>query len=415
MRYFIDDKIGEKGGFGNVFNCHSELGGVYAIKCLKTNDENAVLRFQKEVRLISRLNHPNVIKIIGYDTSGDKKYYIMPKYRCSIMVIIPELYNNFDRQYKVLTEILNGLVYLHEQGVLHRDLKPQNILYNSDTDIAISDLGFSRQIDSDSQRLTQFGDVFGTQRYMSPEQAVNSEGVTEKTDIYAFGKILEDIVTNFERHPVPNDEISYIIDKCTKEHADKRFSSSRELQNIVDNVYQRILKISMNNDILDKISAMEMGVLNFDDIIGLTMELMHNLQEDAIEKFFLSISDNDYQRLENEQEEILYKLIEKLKEYYISQSWGFDYTDIIGALCQRLYNLTSDNSIRAMLLFIILQVGESHNRYYVMRIGQTLINHLLNNIPEAMELHELLNQYPISLERLGVSKDRLPDILQRDY
>lgn len=132
------------------------------------------------MRLISRLNHPNVIKIIGYDTSGDKKYYIMPKYRCSIMVIIPELYNNFDRQYKVLTEILNGLVYLHEQGVLHRDLKPQNILYNSDTDIAISDLGFSRQIDSDSQRLTQFGDVFGTQRYMSPEQAVNSEGVTEK-------------------------------------------------------------------------------------------------------------------------------------------------------------------------------------------------------------------------------------------
>lgn len=132
----------------------------------------------------------------------------------------------------------------------------------------------------------------------------------------------------------------------------------------------------MNNDILDKISAMEMGVLNFDDIIGLTMELMHNLQEDAIEKFFLSISDYDYQRLENEQEEILYKLIEKLKEYYISQSWGFDYTDIIGALCQRLYNLTSDNSIRAMLLFIILQVGESHNRYYVMRIGQTLINHL---------------------------------------
>lgn len=78
MRYFIDNKIGEPGGFGDVYDCHSELGDRYAIKMLKTDDENAVLRFQKEVRLTSRLNHPNVIRIIAYDTMGEKKYYIMP-------------------------------------------------------------------------------------------------------------------------------------------------------------------------------------------------------------------------------------------------------------------------------------------------------------------------------------------------
>lgn len=114
MRYFIDNKIGETGGFGDVHDCHSELGDRYAIKMLKTDDENAVLRFQKEVRLTSRLNHPNVIRIIAYDTMGEKKYYIMPKYQCSIVQIIPMLYNNFDRQYNVITEILNGLIYLHE-------------------------------------------------------------------------------------------------------------------------------------------------------------------------------------------------------------------------------------------------------------------------------------------------------------
>lgn len=262
MKYFIDNKIGEPGGFGDVYDCHSELGDRYAIKMLKTDDENAVLRFQKEVRLTSRLNHPNVIRIIACDTEGENKYYIMPKYQCSIVQIIPMLYNNFDRQYNVITEILNGLIYLHEQGVLHRDLKPQNILYNSDTDIAISDLGFSRQIDSDSLRLTQYGDVFGTQRYISPEQAQNSENVDDKTDIFAFGKILEDIVTNFLQYPIPNDEIGYIIDKCTNPHANRRFASSRELKSMVDNVYQNMLKITANDDISTSISLLEIEELD---------------------------------------------------------------------------------------------------------------------------------------------------------
>ena len=413
MRYFIDDKIGEIGGFGNVYNCHSELGDKYAIKILKTDEINAVLRFQKEVRLTSRLNHPNVIRIIAYDTIGSRKYYIMPKYRGSIVQIIPELYNNFDRQYNVITEILNGLIYLHEQGVLHRDLKPQNILYNSDTDIAISDLGFSRQIDSDSLRLTRYGDVFGTQRYISPEQAQNSENVNEKTDIFAFGKILEDIVTTFLNHSVPNNEIEYIIDKCTNPHADKRFSDSKELKRMVDNVYQNILRITANDDISWDISCLEMGMIDdFADIENLALKLISYAQEDLIEKFFFALSDNEYQELENKQLELLRDLVKHLKNYYTSQMWGFNYTDTIGSKCLRFYNLTKDSSIRALFLFIILEVGISHNRFYVMDIGKSLIRNIKENLTEAMELYDLLKQQSIYLSRLNISKDDLPQILQ---
>ena len=412
MRYFIDNKIGEPGGFGDVYDCHSELGDRYAIKMLKTDDENAVLRFQKEVRLTSRLNHPNVIRIIAYDTMGEKKYYIMPKYQCSIVQIIPVLYNNFDRQYNVITEILNGLIYLHEQGVLHRDLKPQNILYNSDTDIAISDLGFSRQIDSDSLRLTQYGDVFGTQRYISPEQAQNSENVDDKTDIFAFGKILEDIVTNFLQYPIPNDEIGYIVDKCTNPHANRRFASSRELKSMVDNVYQSILKITANDDISTSISLLEMGMMDFSDIENLALKLMSHAQEDSIEKFFFALSDDDYKQLEYKQLELLQNLVRQLKDYYTSQMWGFNYTDTIGSVCQRFYNLTNDSSIRALFLFIILEVGVSHNRFYVMGIGETLIRNVKNNLTEAMELYSLLKQQPVYLSRLDITKRDLPEILQ---
>lgn len=415
MKYYVDNRIGDPGGFGSVYDCHSELGDKYAIKILKTNDSNAVLRFQKEVRLTSRLNHPNVVRVVAYDTTGEQKYYIMPKYQCSIMQIIPTLYNNFDRQYKVLTEILNGLVYLHEQGVLHRDLKPQNILYNSDTDIAISDLGFSRQVDSDSVRLTRFGDVFGTRRYISPEQERNSEGVDEKTDIFAFGKIMEDIVTSFLHYEIPNDELGYIIDKCTNVHPDRRFTSAKELKNMVDNVYQNLLKIVTNDEINSNISLLEMGLMDTSDIISLALQLVSYTEEDSIEKFFFALADDEYIALENQQLELLQSLVKKLKDYYTSQMWGFDYTDTIGTACKTFYELSTDSTIKALFLFIILEVGISHNRFYVMGIGRTLVKQLKNNLAEAMELCTLLNQRPLQLSRLDISQNDLPTILQGYY
>lgn len=415
MKYYLGEEIGDAGGFGNVYNCYSETREQYAIKILKNNNEEAILRFQKEIRLTSRLDHPNIIRIIAYEAIGEKKYYIMPKYECSLMQVIPQLYNNYDRQYNVLTEILNGLVYLHEQGVLHRDLKPQNILYNSDTDIAISDLGFSRQVDSASDRLTRYGEAFGTQRYMSPEQFRNAEDVDERTDIYAFGKMLEDIVTNFDSVNVPKEELVYIIEKCTESRKDKRFSSARELKNAIDSVYKNILKITANGEVHVQLSNLERGALDFSGISNLALMLISSEMDDLIEKFFFSLSNEEYKQLEKEQLELLKNLVKKLKDYYTGQPWGFNYTDVIGATCRRYYELTCDGIIRAMFLYIILEVGISHNRYYVIGVAELLLGNINNNMAEAIELHNLLKKSPVSLSRLNISKDKLPEILAEHY
>ena len=92
--------------------------------------------------------------------------------------------------------------------------------------------------------------------------------------------------------------------------------------------------------------------------------------------------------------------------------WGFNYTDTIGSVCQKFYNLTIDSSIRALFLFIILEVGISHNRFYVMGIGESLIRNVKNNLTEAMELYSLLKQQPVYLSRLDITKRDLPEILQ---
>ena len=121
---------------------------------------------------------------------------------------------------------------------------------------------------------------------------------------------------------------------------------------------------------------------------------------------------DDYKQLEYKQLELLQNLVRQLKDYYTSQMWGFNYTDTIGSVCQRFYNLTNDSSIRALFLFIILEVGISHNRFYVMGIGETLIRNVKNNLTEAMELYSLLKQQPVYLSRLDITKRDLPEILQ---
>mgnify|MGYP006926043875 FL=1 len=95
--------------------------------------------------------------------------------------------------------------------------------------------------------------------------------------------------------------------------------------------------------------------------------------------------------------------------------WGFNYTDTIGSICQKYYNLTSDSSISALFLFIILKIGISHNRFYVMGIGESLIRNVKNNLTEAMELYSLLKQQLVHLSRLDINKRDLPEILQSYY
>lgn len=119
MKYTIQDSIGDPGGFGSVHLCTSEVGDKYAIKLLTNLDAAATERFKKEIRLTMRLTHPNIVKIIAYNAEETQKYYIMPLYNSSLRAVIPELYGEYDRQYNVISEVLNGVIYLHSEGVLH--------------------------------------------------------------------------------------------------------------------------------------------------------------------------------------------------------------------------------------------------------------------------------------------------------
>ena len=330
MKYTYGQKIGDQGGFGSVHICTSELGDKYAIKFLENMDEISTERFKKEIRLTMRLSHPNIVEIIAYDAEASRKYYIMPLYASSLKAIIGSLHGAYDRQYKVITEILNGVVYLHSEGVLHRDLKPQNILYNSDSDIVINDLGLGRQIDIDSSRLTQMGAGFGTYRYTAPEQFMDASAVDGKADIFSLGKIIEDIVTYNLSYHIPTPELEYIINKCSQHIPDRRFSTVSELKTAVESVYQHLLGIADISSTDSLLAKLKLGNANAKETNELAVTLLNHENSDKLEEFFRYIQIDFFQNLEQSNSELAESLIIRLRRYYTGQGWGFGYTDTIG-------------------------------------------------------------------------------------
>lgn len=412
MRYSIGNKIGDVGGFGSVYVCTSELGDQYAIKLLNNVDSESIERFTKEIRLTMRLSHPNIIKIIAYDTNNHNKYYIMPLYSSSLRSVIPELYGHYDRQYKIISEILNGVIYLHTEGVLHRDLKPENILYNSDSDIVINDLGFCRQIDSDSARLTHTGYGFGTPRYSAPEQFADAKNATEKSDIFSLGKIIEDIVTKMLCYSIPTNEFEYIISKCTYDNPNKRFENVIELKSAVDSVYQQLLGIVDNNTVDELLTKIKLEAAEDADIHNLALRLLNREDSEKIEEFFYNLSNNSFISLEQKDSDIVEKLIIRLQQYLTGQMWGFGYTDTIGKNCSRIYNISHNVIVKANILYTLIDVGISHNRFYVMGIATDLLKKVKSNVAESLELVNLVKDSGIALSGLNIQKDDLQECLQ---
>jgi len=183
--------IGE-GGMSRVYLASREGDDVpLVVKILRsevTGDKNALARFMEEYNLVERINSRHVAKIHGHGVSGEHAYLVMEFFdggdldkRLKGRAIEP------DEALQIFRELMFALGDIHEQGVLHRDLKPQNLMFRADGTLAILDFGIAKHIDAIDR--TGHGEILGTPRYMSPEQ-VRSMTLDLRTDIYSAGVLL---------------------------------------------------------------------------------------------------------------------------------------------------------------------------------------------------------------------------------
>ncbi len=196
-RYKILSKLGS-GGMAEVYKAHCQiLNRTVAIKVLRpqfASNEEFVERFRREAQAAAGLSHPNIVSI--YDVGKDEEhYYIVMEYVSGTSLkeaISRSGHLSPQRAARITWQILAALQHAHENGIVHRDIKPHNVMVTSAERVKVTDFGIARALCAST--LTDTGTIIGTVNYFSPEQA-RGEAVEAQSDIYSSGVVLYEMLT----------------------------------------------------------------------------------------------------------------------------------------------------------------------------------------------------------------------------
>ncbi len=318
-------KLG-KGGMGVVYEAlQKSLNRSVALKVISFtgfDDEDREARFREEVRLLARVNHPNVLTVYESGEQKGQLYFTMRlakggslSQRLSVMQL-PNPTNtrltqkDIDKCKASIATLVMKLALavhrVHQAGVLHRDLKPGNIFFDESEEALVADFGLAKSIDA-FEPLTPFGVAVGTPAYMAPEQLVSANDITTSADVYALGVILYQLLTGrlpfiagsqeelFQKilsdrpanpsaiNPLVDAEQEAICLKCLSKEPGNRYASAKELaddlERYLNNALVHALDYSRGQKIMKvcrrhpKLCVISVGVASF-AVVGLATVLL---------------------------------------------------------------------------------------------------------------------------------------------
>ena len=200
-RYALERELG-RGGMATVYLAR-EVAGERAVAVKAMHPELAsalgLERFRREMEIVGSLSHPGIVPLLDSGRADALLYYVMP------YVEGESLHERLERErrlppdeaVRIVLQVAEALSYAHGRGILHRDVKPDNILLAASPPRAlIADFGLARAVGAaDSTKLTKTGTIVGTVHYMSPEQVREDRGIDERSDVYSLGCVLYEMLT----------------------------------------------------------------------------------------------------------------------------------------------------------------------------------------------------------------------------
>jgi len=268
-RYAVLKKLGE-GGKGIVFKARdTALNRVVAIKMLKSavSTEEAYSRFMREAQAVAKFNHPNIVSIYDIGKEDEKQFFVLefidgmslrelirtyPEGKCDIQTVL-----------RIGIDVCSALQYAHSQSVLHRDVKPENILITEEGTAKLMDFGLAKMLGEPS--ITQEGIIVGTVAYVAPENALG-KGADARSDLYSFGAVLYEAVTGKQpfsgEDPIKiifshihdyavspsrlNPRVPQALDECImkllEKEPSKRYQSAADLLTVLRSVAEGFLR-----------------------------------------------------------------------------------------------------------------------------------------------------------------------------
>jgi hypothetical protein len=253
--YRVDEVIG-RGGMGTVYKAHQlSLGRPVAIKVLPSDlatKEQFLERFHREADALSRLNHPNVVTVFDRGDVDGQPYLCMEYVEgTSLREIMRHGPLPADEALRIVSCVLTALEHAHENDIVHRDIKPENVLLAQGGVVKVADFGLSRLLGpEDVTRLTRTQLVLGTYEYMAPEQRERSKEADPRSDLYATGVVLYEMLTGelpigrFElpsrRRPDECDSrVDGLIERSLDKNPEQRYQRAIEMADAVSAILER--------------------------------------------------------------------------------------------------------------------------------------------------------------------------------
>lgn len=255
QRYQFLDEIG-RGAMGLVYKAKdNELDEIVALKILPddlSNNPEAIKRFKQEARSARKLSHPNIVRIHDIGEEMGRKYISMEFVDGADLKVILKKKRKLDPATVIVygKQMCQALGYAHKLGIIHRDVKPANIMINKDNQVKVTDFGIAKVIESADATIA--GAIIGTPLYMSPEQ-VQGKPVDNRADIYSLGVLLYELISG--RPPFTSGDLAYqhinvepppledipeslysVIRKCLEKQRNKRWHSADEMAEALDKI-----------------------------------------------------------------------------------------------------------------------------------------------------------------------------------
>jgi serine/threonine-protein kinase len=214
----LEEVVGQ-GGMSTVYKAHdSLLERNVALKVLHqqyNEDEDFVERFKHEARSVAQLQHPNIVTVIDRGEEDGRQYIVFELIDGENLkeLVVRKGRLSVRDALEIALEIARGLAFAHEHGLIHRDVKPQNVLLNGDGRAKVTDFGIARSLDVE-HGVTQTGTILGTSNYIAPEQA-SGQPVDAHTDVYSLGIVLYEMLTG--ELPFPGESFVAIAMKHIQE------------------------------------------------------------------------------------------------------------------------------------------------------------------------------------------------------